>query len=103
MGGRRATSLGEILGGGLGPQKASFTKAIRHKDPEGIATSTARLAADSDNVSDILYYAAKLTDFVVKHAKAHRDLDYEERTHLARQEWSRIKKDEGIEDDPIVT
>jgi hypothetical protein len=103
MGGRRATSLGEILGSGLGPQKASFTRAIGHKDPESIATSSAKLAAESDNISDILYYASKLTAFVLEHSKSKKDLNYEERKRLAAQEWSRIKKVEGIENNPIVT
>jgi hypothetical protein len=101
MGGRRATSLGEIVGGGLGPQKASFTRSIGDKDPERIAESSAKLAAGSERVSDILFYAAKLADFVRKHASE--DLGYEERIHLAREEWSRVKKRDGIENDPIVT
>jgi hypothetical protein len=103
MGGRRATSLGEILGTGLGPQKASFTRAIGHKDPESIATSSAKLAAESDKISDILFYASKLTNFVLEHAKSKKELNHEERLRLARQEWSRIKKEEGIEDNPIIT
>ena len=103
MGGRRASSLGEIVGSGLSAQKASFARAIGHKDPESIATSSARLAAESDKISDILYYASKLADFVLKHAKSKQELDYEERIHLARQVWSRVKRKEGIEDDPIVT
>jgi|SRR5882672_4751939 len=103
MGGRRATSLGEILGSGLGPQKASLTRAIGHKDPESIATSSAKLAAQSDNISDVLYYASKLTAFVLEHSKSKKELNHEERKRLARQEWSRIKKKEGIKDNPIIT
>jgi len=103
MGGRRATSLGEILGSGMGAQQASFTRAVGHKDPEAIASSSAKLVAESERVSDILYYASKLTDFVLKEAKSKRDLNYEERIHLARQAWSRVKKEEGLKNDPIVT
>jgi hypothetical protein len=103
MGGRRASSLGEILGSGLGPQKASFTKAIGDEDPGKIATKSAKLIAESDKISDILYYASKLADFVLKHAKGKQELNHEERLRLARREWSRIKKKEGIENDPIVT
>jgi hypothetical protein len=103
MGGRRASSLGEILGSGLGPQKASFTKAVGEQDPEKIATRSAKLAAESDKISDILYYASKLANFVEKHAKGKQELNHEERVQLARREWSRIKKEEGIENDPIVT
>jgi hypothetical protein len=103
MGGRRPTSLGEIIGGGLGPQKARLTRAIGHEDPESIATSSAKLAAESEKISDILYYASKLTDFVLKHAQSKKELDYEQRIHLARQEWSRVKKLEGLKDDPVFT
>lgn len=101
MGGRRATSLGEVVGKGLGPQKASFSRAISGKNPEGIAESSAKLAAESDKISDILYYAAKLADFVRKHADE--NLGHEERIRLARQEWSRVKKRDGIENNPLIT
>src|SRR5437868_7471511 len=103
MGGRRAKSLGEILGGGMGPQQASFTRAIGRSDPESIAANSAKLAAESDKISDILYYVSKLADFVLKEAKSTHDLNYEQRQQLARREWSRVKKEEGIEDDPVVT
>jgi len=103
MGGRRAKSLSEIVGTGLGAQQASFTRAIRLQDPEGIAASSAKLVAESEKISDILYYASKLTDFVLKEAKSKQDLDYEQRIGLARKEWSRFKREEGIEDDPVVT
>jgi hypothetical protein len=103
MGGRRARSLHEIVGAGLGAQQASFTRAIGQEDPENIAASSARLIAKSDKIADILYYASKLADFVLKEAKAKHDLNYEERIQLARQEWSRLKKAEGLEDDPVAT
>jgi hypothetical protein len=103
MGGRRAKSLGEILGSGMGPQQASFTRAISKSDPESIASSSAKLAAESDKISDILYYVSKLADFVLKESKSKQDLNSVEREKLARQEWSRIKKEEGIENDEVVT
>jgi hypothetical protein len=103
MGGRRAKSLGDILGGGLGPQQASFTRAIGKSDPEGIATGSAKLAAESDKISEILYYVSKLADFVVREANSEQELTYEQRQQLARREWSRVKREEGIENDPVVT
>jgi hypothetical protein len=103
MGGRRAKSLSEIVGTGLGTQEASFTRAIGKKDPETIATSSAKLVADSDKISDILYYASKLVDFVLKKSESKEDLNYEQREHLARREWSRIKKEEGLDDDQVIT
>jgi hypothetical protein len=103
MGGRRAKSLGEILGSGMGPQQASFTRAIGKSDPESIASSSAKLVAESDKITDILYYVSKLAGFVLKEAKSKEDLNFVEREKLARREWSRIKKEEGIEDDPVVT
>jgi hypothetical protein len=103
MGGRRAKSLGEILGGGMGAQQANFTRAIGRSDPESIATRSAKLAAESEKISDILYYVSKLADFVLKESKSEQDLNYEQRQQLARREWSRVKKEEGIEDDPVIT
>lgn len=103
MGGRRASSLGNIVGSGLGPQEGSFTRALGREDPAGITASSAKLVAESDKISDILFYASKIADFVVKEAKSRRELNHEERIQLARREWSRIKKKEGIKDDPVVT
>jgi hypothetical protein len=39
----------------------------------------------------------------VKASKSKRPLNHEERVQLARKEWSRIKKKEGIKDDPVIT
>jgi len=103
MGGRRAKSLSQIVGKGLEKQQAGFMRAVGKNDPEGIATSSAELVAKSGKISDILYYASKLADFVVKEAESKQDLSHEERLKLVRREWSRIKKEENIEDDPITT
>src|SRR5260370_38069661 len=103
MGGRRANTLGNIVGTGLGPQQGSFTRALGREDPESITTSSAKLVVESEKVSDILYLASKLADFVIKESKSKRPLNHEQRVHLARKEWSRIKKKEGIKDDPVVT
>jgi hypothetical protein len=91
------------VGTGLGPQQGSFTRALGREDPESIAASSAQLVIESDKISDILYLAAKLADFVIKASKTKRPLNQEERIHLARKEWSRIKKKENIKDDPVVT
>lgn len=103
MGGRRARSLKEIVGGGLAAQRGEFTKAISNEDPGAVAISSAKLLAKSKKTVDILYYAAQLTDFVKKIVRSGRDIPYEERVALARKEWSRIKKEANLEDDPIVT
>jgi cobalamin-dependent methionine synthase I len=103
MGGRRASTLGNIVGGGLGPQLGSFTRAVGREDPESITATSAKLVVDSKKISDILYLASKLADFVVKASKSKQPLNHEQRVQLARKEWSRIKKKEGIKDDPVVT
>lgn len=103
MGGRRAKSLSQIVGEGLGRQQAGFMRAVGKSDPEGIATSSAELAAESGRITDILYYASKLADFVVKEAESAQDLNHDERLKLVRREWSRIKKKENIEDDQVIT
>ena len=103
MGGRRARSLSEIVGTGLSAQRASFTRALGERSPEGVATSSAKLVAKSSKMAQIVYYAAKLSDFVKKALEAGKELGYEERVELARKEWSRVKKEQSIGDDPIVT
>lgn len=102
MGGRRARSLDEIVGPGLGAQRA-FTRAIGREDAGDIAASSAKLVAQSDRISDILFYASKLVGFLQEAVKSKRDLTYEDREQLARQAWSRVKKEENLPDDPVVT
>jgi hypothetical protein len=103
VGGRRARSLNEIVGTGLSSPKRKFIEAISEKSPQGVAASSANLLAKSKRTTDIIYYASLLTDFVKRKARAAEDLNYEERVALARREWSRIKKKENLEDDPVVT
>lgn len=103
MGGRRARSLSEIVGAGLSAQRASFTRAVGQEDPQGVAVSSAKLVAKSEKIADIVYYASKLADFVKKIVESGRDLNYEQRVELARKEWSRVKKEENLHDDPIIT
>ena len=92
MGGRRAKSLSEIVGTGLSAQQGSFTRAIGKKDPESITTSSAKLVAKSETISDILYYVSKLANFVVREAQSTEDLNYAEREALAKKEWSRLRR-----------
>lgn len=103
MGGRRARSLTEIVGTGLSAQRASFTRAVGQENPEGVVASSAKLIAQSKKIADIVYYASKLADFVKGIAASGQDLNYEQRVELARKEWSRVKKEENLEDDPIIT
>lgn len=100
MGGRRARSLSDIVGGGLSAQRARFTRALNEQNPEALASSSARLLADSPRIGQIIYYTAKLSDFVKR--AAGRDLNYEQRKALTRQEWSRVKKKEGLTVDSII-
>lgn len=99
----RVRSLDEIVGAGLTPQKREFTSAIRQRDPARIARSAARLAAASPKVTTILQYASKLTDFILTEVRRAQTLSYQERLRLARREWSRVKKEEGLKGDPVIT
>jgi hypothetical protein len=103
MGGRRARSLSEIVGTGLSAQRANFTRALGEENPEAVATSSAKLLAGSGKMAQIIYYTAKLSEVVRKAVEAGKDLSYEQREELARREWSRVKKEERVLDDPIVT
>lgn len=103
MGGRRARSVAEIVGGGLSAQRGQLTRAIAEENPQGTAVSSAKLLVSSKKTADIFYYISKLADFVRSVVESGRDLNFEEREALARKEWSRIKKEEGLVDNPIVT
>jgi hypothetical protein len=103
VGGRRARSLREIVGTGVAAQSRQFNKAISEENPEAVAVSSAKLLASSKKTVDIIYYVSQLADFVKKVVESGRDLPYEERVALARREWSRIKKEEKLDDDPIIT
>lgn len=103
MGGRRARSLKEIVGTGLAAQRGQFSRAISDENPGAVAVSSAKLLASSKKTADIIYYVSRLADFVKRIVESGRNLPYEERVALARQEWSRIKKEDNLEDDPIVT
>lgn len=103
MGGRRARSVSEVVGEGLRGQKSQFARALKGKDPQAIAQSSARLLAKSPKTTDILYYVSKLASFVRKQVKEGEALKYKERKRLARKEWSRIKKAEKFTDDHITT
>lgn len=103
MGGRRARSLTEIVGSGLSAQRGQFSKAMRGDDPRAVAVSSAMLLANSKRTAQILYYVTKLAGFVEREVKSGGDLSFEERISRARREWSRIKKEENLPDDPVVT
>jgi hypothetical protein len=102
MGGRRARSLDEIVGSGLGAQRA-IGSAIRRENADDIAASSAKLVAQSDKISDILFYASKLVGFLQEAVRSEKDLTYERREQLARQAWSRLKKEENLPHDTLVT
>ena len=103
MGGRRARSLKEIVGSGLSTLSAGFTRAVNQGDPSAVAVSSAKLLAGSKKTAGILFYVGQLTGFIQRMIESGRDLDYEERVSLTRKEWSRIKREKNIDDDPIVT
>jgi hypothetical protein len=103
MGGRRAKSVFEVVGSVRGLRRGEFDKALAAKDPTEVAASSAQLVAQGPKTDDIVYYASKLASLVEEIVSSGRDLPYAERERLARQEWSRIKREEGLPDDPIIT
>lgn len=103
MGGRRARSLKEIVGGGLSSLSANFTRAVNKGDPDAVAVSSAKLVGGSKKTGSILFYVSQLSDFIRRIVESGRDLDYDERLSLTRKEWSRIKREKNLEDDPVVT
>jgi hypothetical protein len=103
MGGRRARSLKEIVGGGVSSLSAKFTRAVNQGDPSAVAVSSAKLLAGSKKTAGILFYVSQLTDFIRRIVESGRDLNYEDRLSLTRKEWSRIKRERNLDDDPVVT
>jgi hypothetical protein len=103
MGGRRARSVAEIAGPGLTHLATRLGHALERGDPGAITASAATLVAQGKKTIDLIYYGSKLLDFVEKTIKTRGSLERAERERLVRQEWSRIKKAEGLPDDPITT
>jgi len=103
MGGRRATSLREVLGAVNPGHASSLGRALRDQNPIAVAEASAKLVASSPKPASILFYAAKLARFVAEKLGEAKELSYSERERLVRQEWSRIKRAEGIPNDPVVT
>jgi hypothetical protein len=103
MGGRRARSIAEIAGPGLGRLSARLGHAIEEGDPAAITTTAAELIARGSKTTNVIYYGSKLLEFVEKLIKTRGSIEYDERERLVRQEWSRIKRAEGLPDDPIAT
>jgi hypothetical protein len=102
VGGRRARSVSEIVGTGLSSER-SFDTALESRNPTALAASSARLVAESDRVTDILFYISKLAGVVRKFIEKDEDLSYDQRQALARREWSRLKQRENLPDDPVAT
>jgi hypothetical protein len=102
VGGRRARSVGEIVGSGLSAER-TFDRALESHSPVALATSSARLVAESDRVTDILFYISKLAGVVRQVVEKGEDLSYDQRHALARREWSRLKQRENLPDDPVAT
>ena len=103
MGGRRARSVSEIVGAGNASLKRKLGKALAQQDPQHVAETTARLVAAGEKTIDILYYASRLASFVRRAVESGEELSYAERETVARREWSRIKREEHLPDDPIAT
>lgn len=105
MGGRRASSISEIVGSGsrLAPLSQRLGRALTAEDPRQVAAATANLLATGPKSTDILYYASQLIDFIRRMVERGKDLPYEEREALAREAWSKVKAREGLPDDAITT
>jgi hypothetical protein len=105
MGGRRARSIAEIVGAGgrVTAQAGKLSRALAREDAEEVVASSAGMVVHSKRVDDILYYASKLIPFITRNVKGRESLSYEDREKLVREEWSRIKRKEGLRHDAIVT
>ncbi|MEJ0085099.1 MAG: hypothetical protein WDO72_05430 [Pseudomonadota bacterium] len=105
MGGRRASSISEIVGSNprLAPLSRKLGKALTSEDPEKVARAAADLVATGSKSTDILYYATQMSEFIRRTVESGKDLSHNERESLAREEWSRVKAREGLPDDSIAT
>jgi len=105
MGGRRASSISQIVGSGsrLRPLSQQLGRALSAENPQRVAEAAANLLATGPKSTDILYYAAQMTKFIRRAVESGKDLPYNKREALAREEWSRIKAREGLPDDSVTT
>lgn len=97
MGGRRATSLAEVLGSrraypGL---ERNLHQALSDQDPQAISNAAAALATKALRPKDLDSYLIHLVPFIRKQlAKPAPPKDVR---RDVRREWSRVKKAHGIE------
>ena len=103
MGGRRATSLIEVLG----PKKAypklekKIQSALSDQDPRAISDAAAALATKALPSAALDTYLVHLSPFITKHL-AMRTLPSDIRSKV-RHEWSHIKGVHGIKVRRVVS
>lgn len=103
MGGRRATSISDVLG----PKKSypslekKLHRALSEKDLKGISTAAATLATKSVPLTDLDSYLVHLVPFIRKQLTK-KEPPKDVRRDV-RREWARIKKSEGIQVRPVVS
>ena len=103
MGGRRARSVAEVAGTGLGARTGHLTRALEAGDATAAAIQTAKIIAAGDRTDDLLYYATKLRPAIDRVIARPRQLPLAERERLARSAWAQLKRKENIPDDLILT
>jgi hypothetical protein len=98
VGGRRAGSLGKLVGtgGDVAGAKRDFSRAVSREDPEAIAGASARVIASSTEGLHALAYGLKLTQFISDQASQLKRLGPKNRDERIRRAWAEIKQRDGI-------
>ena len=98
MGGRRPVSVAAILG----PNRATglerrLVNALRDQDTDRIASVSADLANKAATPEEIKTYFNPFIPFIKRQLDRAGPVDSREWRQEVRAEWSRIKRDQGIE------
>lgn len=101
MGGRRSYSVSAVVGTdpALASEKRAVTRALRTGDPEKIATTSARLVAESERTGSFLFYGMKLLDTVRDLASKSDAISDLELDQQLRTSWAQVKRLNDIESD----
>ncbi len=98
MGGRKSHSVDRVVGKSpqIQPNKKALLDAIHSENVDKIVSSAAKLISSSDVAVSNIAKAVKFLDFIEEN-ESKSQLNYEERKELASKEWSKLKKQQGID------
>lgn len=102
MGGRRATSLGEVVGAARSPALEHQLKvALKSADPDAIAAASAELTRKAIPLRQLDECLTHFTPFV--RAKLERGVPLEDPRREVRAEWASLKRQHDLHPSRVLS